>query len=112
MLFFVFSVIAVEPGAVGTEFATSALKAKFDPKDEETKVLYERIIKFMLTQYEIEEAVQSGDDVAEYILKAMTDEKPQVHYLTNKTFERLQKVKFNDTTGEECLREVMNHITS
>ena len=107
-----YSVIAIEPGAVGTQFAASAFKSVFEPKDEETKALYDKMLNYMLSEWMREEALQTGDDIAEYILKAMTDEKPQVHYLTNKTFEGLQKLKYNDVTGKECLRDVMSHITS
>ena len=69
------------------------------------------MMKYMLSQWMSKEVLQTGDDVAEYILKAITDEKPQMHYLTNKNFEGLQKLKYRDLTGEECLQNGMSYIS-
>ena len=59
-----------------------------------------------------EDVVQTGDECAEYIVKAVTDEKPQMHYLTNAKFEERVKVKFCDITGETSHQESLKYIQS
>ena len=94
--FFLCSIITVIPGAIDTRglaelsFCTENLN-----DDDPTKLLGEKF--FANTQ---RMASQSPAEVAEYILKAMTDDKPQHHYITNKGFEEgFGKAKFCDTTG-------------
>ncbi|XP_046862006.1 retinol dehydrogenase 8-like [Xenia sp. Carnegie-2017] len=86
----------VIPGAIATggdfKFYSGDLKA-----DDPTKVLGE---KFFANTQKMASQAQSPAEVAEYILKAMTDEKPQPHYITNKGFEEgFGKAKFCDLTG-------------
>ncbi|XP_028400243.1 retinol dehydrogenase 8-like [Dendronephthya gigantea] len=106
-------VSAVEPGPISTQFAPTAFThmSAFQPKDEPTKALFDKFVEGFNTTWMIEGVLQSGDECAEYVLKAIVDEKPQVHYLTNKTLEESVKVKFNDMTGEECLKRSMKYIS-
>ena len=46
---------------------------------------------------------QTGDDVAKWILKAMEDEKPHLHYITNKDYEETIKRKYVDVTGDSVV---------
>ena len=96
--FFLCSIITVIPGVIDTRgyaefsFCTENLK-----DDDPTKLLGE---KFFANSKKRSSQAQSPAEVAEYILKAMTDENPQPHYITNKGFEEgFGKAKFCDTTG-------------
>jgi hypothetical protein len=106
-----FSVSAIEPGLVGTQFASTAFAQEAAPKDETTKALYDKMMGYMMSNWMAEGVVQTGDDCAEYILRAITDEKTQLHYFTNKNFEATKKIKFHDMTGEESLRESMKYLS-
>ncbi|XP_046862272.1 retinol dehydrogenase 8-like [Xenia sp. Carnegie-2017] len=87
--------ITIQPAGIATggemTFSSENLK-----DDDPTKVLGEKLIE--KTSKMAAEA-QSPEEVAEFILKAITDENPQPHYVTNKGFEAFGKAKFCDLTG-------------
>ncbi|XP_046862004.1 uncharacterized oxidoreductase SSP0419-like isoform X2 [Xenia sp. Carnegie-2017] len=87
---------SVIPAAIdtGAEFKFYSGQLK---EDDPTRVLGE---KFYANTQKMASQAQPPAEVAEYILKAITDEKPQPHYITNKGFEEgFGKAKFCDTTG-------------
>ena len=107
-----FSVIAVEPGTVFTQFGPSASSTgqDFAPKDEATKALYDKSMAYLIGNWLSQDVAQTADECAEYIVKAAADEKPQPHYLTNDKFEERVKVKFCDVTGETSLQASLKYI--
>ncbi|XP_046859683.1 retinol dehydrogenase 8-like isoform X2 [Xenia sp. Carnegie-2017] len=65
--------------------------------DDPSKLLGEKFIQ--TSAAEVINQAQTPEEVVEYILKAITDEKPQPRYLTSKGFEEFAKSKFCDLTG-------------
>lgn len=95
--FFLCSIATIQPGVMKTRalsqftFNTGQL-----PNDDPTKLLAEKYLKarggLVLNQ------AQTPEEVAEYILKAITDEKPQPHYMTSEALEEFVKSKYRDLT--------------
>ena len=100
-----FSVSLIEPGPVATEFGGSVVSKGIDGLengDEETKGLINKVIQAFHKSRS--ENGQTGDDVAKYILQAIEDEKPHLHYITSKTFEEGMKRKYVDITGDSVIQ--------
>ena len=95
----------IEPGPVATEFRGSVVSKGIDGLengDEETKGLINKVIQAFHKGRS--ENGQTGDDVAKYILQAIEDEKPHLHYITSKTFEEGMKRKYVDITGDSVIQ--------
>ena len=98
-----FSISLVEPGPVATEFSSSVREKGLDGLqngDEETKPLLNKVIQ----SFEKGKDTQTGDDVAKVILKAMEDEKPHLHYITNEVLKEAMKRKYVDITGNSVVQ--------
>ncbi|XP_046859682.1 retinol dehydrogenase 8-like isoform X1 [Xenia sp. Carnegie-2017] len=91
-------IVSIQPGAIKTRMLT---RFSFDSEqladDDPSKLLGEKFIQ--TSAAEVINQAQTPEEVVEYILKAITDEKPQPRYLTSKGFEEFAKSKFCDLTG-------------
>ncbi|XP_046859481.1 17-beta-hydroxysteroid dehydrogenase type 1-like [Xenia sp. Carnegie-2017] len=91
-------IVTIQPGAIKTRALTQfAFNSGQLPDDDTSKLLGEKYVQTFAAEA-INQA-QTPEEVAEYILKAITDEKPQPRYLTSKGFEEFAKSKFCDPTG-------------
>jgi NAD(P)-dependent dehydrogenase (short-subunit alcohol dehydrogenase family) len=96
-------VSVVEPGAVNTSFVASVsdkagglLGAEEDP--------YRAILmRYLGATREAFDGGQTGDDVAEVILRAATDEQPHFRYQTSSVSRAVAKAKFADPDGDASL---------
>ena len=107
------NVSLIEPGPVATEFVASVQSKGIDgleDGDEETKDLINKLIQAF--QKDMSQRVQTGDDVAKCILKAMEDEKPHLHYITNKNYEEVLKNKYVDITGDSMVEAAVQKFFS
>ena len=93
-----FSISLIEPGPVATE-KEKGLDG-LQNGDEETKALLNKVIQ----SFEKRKDTQTGDDVAKVILKAMEDEKPHLHYITNEVLKEAMKRKYVDITGDSVVQ--------
>lgn len=100
LLRFGIHVSLVEPGAVNTSFVASVsdkasglLGAEDDP--------YRKILMAYLgATREAFDGGQTGDDVAEVIVKAATDDEPHFRYQTSAVARAVAKAKFADPDGD------------
>ena len=97
----------IEPGPVATDFGGTMQSRGIDGLengDDETKSLIKKVTEAF--QRNTSKAGQTGDDVAKFILKAMEDEKPHLHYLTNEAYEEALKRKYVDITGDNVIQTI------
>ena len=69
--------------------------------DVETRSSFEAYLERYKNMFENIE--QTGEDIAEVILEAITSPNPNFRYLTNKQFSRLIEAKYVDITGDAPL---------
>ncbi|XP_046855679.1 retinol dehydrogenase 8-like [Xenia sp. Carnegie-2017] len=91
-------IATIQPGVIKTRALSQfAFNSGQLADDDPSKLLGEKYLKargaLILNQ------AQTPEEVAEYILKAITDENPQPHYMTSEAFEEFVKSKYRDLTG-------------
>ena len=101
----------IEPGPVGTEFANSANPPEQDrslPPDGP----YAELFKTYHQSFgQATSTPQTGDDVAQTILAAATDEKPHLRYQTSALAHALASRKFVDPSGDVYLDLIVGMMT-
>lgn len=101
----------IEPGPVATSFMTNMTegdKPDRPPLDEETKQLFENCGKKIQAAFST--VVQTADEIADEILKAVNDEKPHLRYQTNKNYATLTAAKLTDPTGDKSMELVYQNF--
>ena len=101
IMFTLFSISLVEPGPVATEFLNAVDSKGFagaQEGDDITKSMLDKLGQMIKTFAAVS---QSGEDIAKYILQAMEDESPHLHYITNEFYLEMAKKKFIDVTGDK-----------
>jgi retinol dehydrogenase 8 len=98
----------IEPGVILTNFAGTALKTYGESSEKMDQELDAMLSKYMsVTQEKFKDPTlaQTGMEVAEVCLKAITDENPSLRYLTNLHPLYLEsiKMKYADFTGNKNL---------
>jgi len=99
-----FSIVA--PGPVSSALVANAAA----PNEAAPAELRPAIEAF---QHFIEDLVansQSPDDCAEYFIKAATDERPQLRYMTYKPIHPKIRAKFVDLTGQKTLEALKSMV--
>jgi short-subunit dehydrogenase len=99
----------IEPGVILTNFAETALKTYGESSEKMDQELDAMLSKYMsVTQEKFKDPTlaQTGMEVAEVCLKAITDENPSLRYLTNHHPLYLEsiKMKYADFTGNKNLK--------
>jgi len=97
----------IEPGAILTNFVKNVKMPEATQKvDDDIKKLQDLTMKRMLGQFTSGNIAQTPMEVAEVMLKAITDENPHMRYLTNDKYLDVVKSKYVDPTGDTHLRNV------
>lgn len=111
MCLYAFRVIAVELGPVDTSFSkkTGFETDEFLAKDAATKEIYDKVMNNCMKEF-AEEKLQTAEECAEGILKAVIDETPQHHYFLCKKFEEEAKAKYCDITGKKPFENSKKHL--
>jgi NAD(P)-dependent dehydrogenase (short-subunit alcohol dehydrogenase family) len=91
----------IEPGPVATEFVNNVL-AKPGAENAEVSAVYQPMIQKYIASFQgrIASISQSGDEVAQTILTAATDETPHLRYATSDMVKQLASLKYTDITGD------------
>ncbi len=95
----------VEPGAILTTFVQNADRKSLKVLDSEWNELVERYSAAMGGAFKAPYA-QTGEQVSNFILKAIEDENPNLRYTTNPLTESGLKLKYSDLTGN-AIRDAM-----
>lgn len=101
----------IEPGPVATSFMSNLAegdKPDRPPLDEETKQLFENCGKKMQAAFST--VVQSPEEIADEILRAVNEEKPHLRYQTNKNYATLTAAKLTDPTGDKPVELVYQNF--
>jgi NAD(P)-dependent dehydrogenase (short-subunit alcohol dehydrogenase family) len=103
-------VSVIEPGAVNTSFVdtvASAAAPLFADSEDPYRPLLD---SYLAATREHFEAGQTGDDVAEVIVKALSDDPPHMRYQTSRTARLLAKAKFADPDGDATVEFVGSRL--
>lgn len=98
----------IEPGAVKSEFASSAMKLTetisegADEADSKTQELFKKALGVMKAS--METMHQTPEDIAEIIKAALFEDKPHFRYQTNFAFTKANEAKFSDPSGDRPLK--------
>lgn len=96
----------IEPGAILTSFVKNVKKSESDKKiDDDLLEKRDIVNKKMMAQFN-NSLAQTPMQVAEVMLKALTDENPHMRYLTNEKYLDAVKSKYVDPTGDVHLKNV------
>ncbi|XP_074634087.1 retinol dehydrogenase 8-like [Acropora palmata] len=101
----------IEPGPVATSFMSNLAegdKPDRPPLDEETKQLFENCGKKMQAAFST--VVQTPEEIADEILRAVNEEKPHLRYQTNKNYATMTAAKLTDPTGDKPVELVYQNF--
>jgi retinol dehydrogenase 8 len=98
----------IEPGVILTNFEATALKVfseNTEKMDEEFNAMLSKYVSVMQEKFKDSKLAQTGMEVAEVCLKAITDENPSLRYLTNLHPLYLESInmKYADINGNKNL---------
>ena len=102
----------IEPGPVTTKFLKGGDPKGYGDAQEDDDVTKSLMNKLGQWFKRLGSVSQSGEDIAKYILKAMEDESPHLHYITNATWEEMIKKKFIDITGDSIVKSTAEQFFS
>ena len=98
----------VEPGPVGTAFASNLSRADTSTADQKSLQLLQAFVSYTMAKMTVSSVSQKSEEIAELIKEILLSSKPHFRYITNKKVSVAEmKAKLADPTGDK-LQDVID----